>query len=243
MRNDDFSQKSPHSNYLIGGETGRDTKLTTYLQHYSANNKIHPGTDNKILTMSAADFIAELASRWQAAQAKSESTNIASAPTTVASPLAPKQGAVFISFASENTAIARRMAEDLTQAGIEVWFDGSDLRPGNAWALSIERGIEYCALFLPIISQASVNPDHQDRYFWREWRMADDIASGHGPDLEFIMPVIVDDTQFESLKITMLKTFAAKQATRLPNGEITPEFAHRLQLLQRDYRRRKGQQS
>jgi len=41
-------------------------------------------------------------------------------------------GAVFLSYASQDSAVARRIADALRAAGIEVWFDQSELRGGEA---------------------------------------------------------------------------------------------------------------
>ena len=40
--------------------------------------------------------------------------------------------AVFLSYASEDAKAARRIADTLTAAGIEVWLDQSELRGGEA---------------------------------------------------------------------------------------------------------------
>ena len=57
--------------------------------------------------------------------------------------------AIFLSYASQDAEAARRICEALRAAGIEVWFDQSELRGGDAWDQSIRRQIKTCALFLP----------------------------------------------------------------------------------------------
>jgi hypothetical protein len=42
-------------------------------------------------------------------------------------------GAVFLSYASQDAWAAQRIYEALRAAGIEVWFDQSELRGGDAW--------------------------------------------------------------------------------------------------------------
>ncbi len=42
-------------------------------------------------------------------------------------------GAVFLSYASQDAEPARKICDTLGAAGIEVWFDQSELRGGNAW--------------------------------------------------------------------------------------------------------------
>ena len=53
---------------------------------------------------------------------------------------------------------ARRVCDTLRGAGIEVWFDKSELRGGDVWDQTIRRQIRECALFFttspPIPPQA-----------------------------------------------------------------------------------------
>jgi hypothetical protein len=60
--------------------------------------------------------------------------------------------AIFLSYASQDAEPARRMCEALRAAGLEVWFDQSALRGGDAWDASIRRQNNECALFVPVIS-------------------------------------------------------------------------------------------
>ena len=61
-------------------------------------------------------------------------------------------GAVFLSYASEDADAAARICEALRAAGVEVWFDRSELRGGDAWDSQIKKQIHDCALFVPVIS-------------------------------------------------------------------------------------------
>src|SRR6202790_106406 len=61
-------------------------------------------------------------------------------------------GAVFLSYASQDAKAARRICDALRAAGIEVWFDQSELRGGDVWDRKIRQHIRDCALFVPIIS-------------------------------------------------------------------------------------------
>ena len=60
--------------------------------------------------------------------------------------------AVFLSYASQDAEAAKRICVALRGAGVEVWFDQSELRGGDAWDQNIRRQIKECALFIPIIS-------------------------------------------------------------------------------------------
>ena len=75
----------------------------------------------------------------------------------------PPAGAVFLSYASQDAEAAKRICEALRAAGIEVWFDQSELRGGDAWDQSIRRQIKNCALFVPVVSRHT--HDRAEGYF------------------------------------------------------------------------------
>jgi hypothetical protein len=58
-------------------------------------------------------------------------------------------GAVFLSYASQDAEAAQRICAALRSAGVEVWFDQSELRGGDAWDQSIRKQIKTCALPSP----------------------------------------------------------------------------------------------
>jgi hypothetical protein len=71
--------------------------------------------------------------------------------------------AVFLSYASQDAQAAQRICEALRAAGIEVWFDQSELRGVDAWDTSIRKQIKTCTLFIPVISQTT--HDRVEGYF------------------------------------------------------------------------------
>lgn len=70
-------------------------------------------------------------------------------------PASTPTGAVFLSYASQDAEAAQRICTALRSAGVEVWFDQSELRGGDAWDRRIRKQIHDCALFVPIISAHS----------------------------------------------------------------------------------------
>ena len=74
--------------------------------------------------------------------------------------------AVFLSYASEDAEAAARICEALRSAGIEVWFDQSELRGGDAWDQKIRQQIRDCALFMPVISERT--QEQAEGHFWLE---------------------------------------------------------------------------
>jgi hypothetical protein len=68
------------------------------------------------------------------------------------------KNAVFLSYATEDAEAAQRICAALRAASIEVWFDQSELRGGDAWDAAIRNQIKACALFVPLISMHSRAP-------------------------------------------------------------------------------------
>jgi TolB-like protein/tetratricopeptide (TPR) repeat protein len=135
--------------------------------------------------------------------------------------------AVFLSYASEDVQAARRIAEALRAAGIEVWFDQSELRGGDAWDRAIREQIHDCRLFIPIISD---NSEHRDEgYFRREWSLAVDRTRDMAHKRAFLVPVVIDGTTERGASVP--EKFLELQWTRLPGGETSPAFVERVQRL------------
>ncbi len=78
--------------------------------------------------------------------------------------------AVFLSYASQDAEAARRICEGLRAAGVEVWFDQSELIGGEAWDAKIRGQLATCALFLPVISANT--QARAEGYFRLEWKLA-----------------------------------------------------------------------
>ena len=137
-------------------------------------------------------------------------------------------GAVFLSYASEDADAAARICEALRAAGVEVWFDRSELRGGDAWDSRIKKQIHDCALFIPLIS-AHTNA-RLEGYFRGEWNLATRRLVNIAHDAAFLVPVVVDKTREADARVP--EEFFRAQWTWLPSGETPPAFAgHVRQLL------------
>ena len=135
--------------------------------------------------------------------------------------------AVFLSYASQDAAVARPIADALRAAGIEVWFDQSELRGGDVWDQTIRRHIRECALFVPIISaHTQARPEG---YFRLEWRLAEQRTHLMGRSRAFIVPLCVDDTPETEADVP--DSFSAAQWTRLPGGNTPSDFVERIARL------------
>ena len=136
-------------------------------------------------------------------------------------------GAVFLSYASQDAKVAKRVSEALRAAGIEVWFDQSELRGGDAWDQSIRKQIKNCALFMPIISAHTQT--RLEGYFRLEWKLAEDRSHLMAKGKAFIVPVTVDGTGDQEAQVP--DAFLAVQWTKSPGGETPPGFGEQVKKL------------
>src|SRR6516162_2222857 len=113
-------------------------------------------------------------------------------------PSAPT-GAVFLSYASQDTDVAQRICTALRGAGIEVWFDQSELRGGDAWDRQIRQRIHDCRPFIAVISAHTETRD--EGYFRREWRLAVERAGDMAEDKAFVVPLAIDGTSERSARV------------------------------------------
>jgi|CZKI01.1.fsa_nt_gi TolB-like protein/Tfp pilus assembly protein PilF len=136
--------------------------------------------------------------------------------------------AVFLSYAREDTAAANRIAEALRSHGVEVWFDQSELRGGDAWDQKIRRQIDACTLFMPIISRTTEG--RGKGYFRLEWKLAVEQTHLLMEGVPFLVPVVVDDTTDSA---AVPAEFRRVQWTRMPGALPSPQFVeHVKQLLE-----------
>lgn len=164
--------------WLIEAPGADASGLTTFLRAYSSDSEV-------LSDLAPIDFVAELHRRWSA-----ESGPV---PTAAAAAPATRPAAMFFISYSRVTdqAAAQAMYDALRGLGVadaEVWFDREAIEPGERFRQRILDGIQGCRYFLPLLSAAADR--REEGFFLREWREADDRASGMNRD--FIVPIIVD---------------------------------------------------
>jgi TolB-like protein len=142
-------------------------------------------------------------------------------------PVTEPSHAVFLSYASQDAQAAQKICEALRAAGIEVWFDQSELRGGDAWDQSIRKQIKACSLFLPIISHTT--HDRVEGYFRLEWKLGIDRSHLISADQAFLLPVVIDDTRDDDERVP--ERFREVQWTRLPGGVTPAAFVERVRRL------------
>ena len=217
-----LSYKRKQYEIMADDLTLRDATLVAFLDDFSVMTRIFAG--------SAETFIAELGRRWQerAAQSPQAATAAQSgrAPHAAATGTAASAGegmaSLFVSYASEDREAARRLVDGLKAQGFDVWFDRERLLGGEVFQPDINKAIDKCALFVPLIS------DHTRAYnraFHKEWNAALERMDKYPRGVSFVLPVIIDDSSVDlkdhdgvDERWTKLTTMVA------PEGAVTGEL-------------------
>ncbi|HSS69920.1 MAG TPA: toll/interleukin-1 receptor domain-containing protein [Casimicrobiaceae bacterium] len=204
---------------LADNHSDGDKRLVSFLQQVSVRTRIYSG---------AGKFVDELHRRWTVRRKPGEVIALGAAPQRLLPPERDMpDNAVFISCARENLAAVQKLKAGLDAAGVKTWFDLERLEGGDDYDRKIQRNIARCSFFIPIVSAAT---EHRlEGYFRREWSYAIDRARNMAEGALFILPVCIDETNGGDAQVP--EKFKAVHFTRLAEGEVTPEFARRLQDL------------
>ena len=135
--------------------------------------------------------------------------------------------AIFLSYASQDADVARRICETLRAEGVEVWFDQSELVGGDAWDQKIRKQIRECTLFAAVISTNT--QARLEGYFRIEWKLAAQRTHAMADEKAFLLPLVIDATKDSEAKVP--EEFRAVQWTRLNGGEIPAGFAQQVRNL------------
>lgn len=146
-------------------------------------------------------------------------------------PAANPSRAVFLSYASQDAQAAQRICDALRSAAIDVWFDQSELRGGEAWDQKIRQRIRDCGLFIALIS---ANTDARpEGYFRLEWKLAVDRSHLMADDEPFLVPVVIDGTAEATARVP--DRFRQAHWIRLAAGSSPAQLPIRIaQLLKGD---------
>jgi hypothetical protein len=135
-------------------------------------------------------------------------------------------GHAFISYAREDSHRVDQLQQVLEAAGIPVWRDTADLRPGEDWRAKIRHAITDNALvFLACFSQVSLNRDRS--YQNEELLLAIEQSRLRSPDYPWLIPVRFDECDIPDRDIGGGRTLASIHRADL-FGDHSAEGAARL---------------
>jgi hypothetical protein len=205
--------------FMADRKTAADAALVLFLKHFSKPTRLFPDAE-------PAEFVDELHRRWcDRNPGKLQKAEPPAAQEPVVHP--PEQmpdRAIFISYAREDVAAVNKLFTGLSQRGFNVWFDFDRLEAGDEFAQKIQRSIQRCSVFMPVISHHT--EDRRPRFFKREWSIAVDRGRDYLSDDPFIIPVAIDDLPQAIARVP--DRFLNKHWTWLAGGEVTEEFAIQL---------------
>ncbi len=97
---------------------------------------------------------------------------------------------IFISYAREDMALARKIYNDLKNEGLDPWLDSECLLPGERWKVAISQAIKNSRYFLALLSSNSVN---REGFVQKEIREALTILDNFPEDAIFVIPARLDN--------------------------------------------------
>jgi len=204
---------------LADSHSGSDGRLMGFLQQVSVRTRVYGGAEK---------FVDELHRRWTARRGAGEVVPLGALPQRFLPPEREMpDNAVFISYARDDLPAVQRLKAGLDAAGVRTWFDMERLEGGDDYDRKIQKNIARCAYFVPVVSATTQR--RLEGYFRREWSYAIDRTRNMADEAVFILPVCIDDTDGGSASVP--DKFKSVHFTRLPGGEVSPEFARRLQGL------------
>lgn len=142
----------------------------------------------------ATQFVAELHKRWMEKFGATPATAGPGEAVGADEPTDMAEDSVFISFLRTDRDMARQVAARFRDAGIDTWFDETNLSPGDRYERKIARHIRNCFAFVPLISKDSIENHSHPEFYRFEWNKAIEAAEFRPRTLPFFLPVIVDDT-------------------------------------------------
>jgi hypothetical protein len=182
----------------------------------SVRTRVYSGADK---------FVDELHRRWTTRRHPGDVIPLPTAQRFLPPERDMPENAVFISYAREDLPAVQRLKAGLDAAGIKTWFDLDRLEGGDDYDRKIQRNIARCSYFIPVVSATTER--RLEGYFRREWSYAIDRARNIAEGALFILPVCIDDTSAADAHVP--DKFKALHITRMPGGEVTPDFARHLQ--------------
>jgi hypothetical protein len=203
---------------------GREQSLVVFLRDFGRTTLLYEEGG-------AADFIATLHERWQAARTPAPARPAGHAEYE---PDDMIPGSVFISYRSLDRAAALAFTETLERGGLEVWLDRHRFETGDPFEQKIRRHIQQCDIFVPLISKHTEASD--EGFFRREWRWA--LRRAEAMQRRFIFPVMLDELERGALR-GVPEEFLALHMVRAAGGVPPPDLVAEFVAAVRQIRSRR----
>lgn len=103
---------------------------------------------------------------------------------------------IFITHSWHDIDFARRLYDDLKARGFDIWLDDKTLRAGHRLVEEINRGLQWCDVYIPVISRAALASE----WCWEEINAAITLSMQPGRSKRpRIVSVLIEDCASEML--------------------------------------------
>jgi hypothetical protein len=208
-------QSSGRAVFVVDSGAREDRALIDFLRTFKTRTEVFEQA-------SPVQFVNELHARWTARRPPA---------AAAAQPDLPPKGAIFVSYASEDRAVAEQIVQALADAKLDAWLDRDQIMAGDRFMKRIEDGIRRSQLFIPVLSRHCLV--REERFFRKEWRAALDKSDGLPGGVEFILPVAIDDVPYSAQEMGPLRDLSWYS---LRDGRL-PEF---VAVVKERYRKNQG---
>ena len=99
---------------------------------------------------------------------------------------------IFLSYAHEDIAMAKRIYQDLKRYGLDVWIDCEDLLPGQKWTIDIERNIKRSQYYLLLLSSYSMT---KSGFIQKEMKIAYEVFENFSADDIYLILVRLNECE------------------------------------------------
>lgn len=199
-----------------------------FLQNFASNTEV-------IEDLSACEVVQELLERWQERFGGQTVESVVS-HGVFQEPVPMPKGAIFISYCATDASgrpsldgpRAMALRDALESRGVDVWFDKDQLQGGDEFERKIQRYINTCSIFMPLISNTTESRD--DGFFRKEWNWAlGKLQEFTGSDRQFVYPVVLD--QLNPYEAKVPDGFKRFQFASMPGSTPDAQLINHIQWL------------
>jgi hypothetical protein len=126
-------------------------------------------------------------------------------------------GKVFVSYSEHDRNWAREFASVLRERGVDVWFDASELGPGESWSDAIADALRESRAMVLVLSAGALGSR------WISFELGAAVA-----DNKRIIPVLVNDVWMEDLPPVVSRYQVLRESSPQVAGERVAEVLSKL---------------
>jgi hypothetical protein len=119
---------------------------------------------------------------------------------------------VFLSYSHKDKKVVSHINGYLKRKGINTWFDEDKLKGGHIWETEIKKAINECILFVPFLSNNSVN---SKGYFQSEAKSAQDVWNKIPEGKPYIIPIVIEDNVIIPISLEKIHVIREKSIRKL----------------------------